>query len=273
RRGARVGGRKPRTPNPDPRRPEDGFPADGCHYLQWTHTRHDRDFHNATNADLTVVLERLAAFERALYESQGTPMPLTDPARGLSGHVGVIKNFGRLVGGSLVHGHQQILHSNVLPRRIEDDRRFLDRHGRSFACYLAERNPPELTIREYDRRVRLVTPFFMKRPLEAMAIVLAGAKSYLHDLGPREIRSLARALSDVTRAATLLMPALGREVAYNLVFHTGPIGGLYVEMLPFTQPIGGYEQLGIYICVLTPEQSTRRYVELLAAPRGRAPTR
>ena len=232
-----------------------GFPADGCHYLQWTSSRHDRDWHNSSLSDLTVALERLAAFEETLLSGPG------------GGHVAIIKNFGRLVGGSLVHGHQQILHTNVLPRRIEEDRRFMDSHGQSFARFLLEENPGSLTIRDYGR-VRLVTPWFLKRTLESIAIVTDTSKEHLHQLNRAELRDLARALRDATSTVIALMPSLGREVAYNLAFHTGPIGGLYVEMLPFSQWIGGYVQLGIFVCQGTPRTSHRMYRQHLG-PLGR----
>ena len=54
------------------------------------------------------------------------------------------------------------------------------------------------------------------------------------------------------------MPERGREVAYNLVFHNGVAGGLYVEVLPWMQERGGYESLGLGLCEGTPESAAER---------------
>ena len=59
-----------------------------------------------------------------------------------NGHVSIIKNYGRLVGGSLAHGHQQIALSNVMPRRVLDHQRFEMEHGENFSAYMLRENPP-----------------------------------------------------------------------------------------------------------------------------------
>jgi hypothetical protein len=38
---------------------------------------------------------------------------------------------------------------------------------------------------------------------------------------------------------------------------------MYVEVLPWTQEMGGYEQLGIFLCQNTPETSVKHYRELI----------
>ncbi|MBN1659029.1 MAG: hypothetical protein JXA93_11530, partial [Anaerolineae bacterium] len=57
-------------------------PARGMHFLQWTSTLHDHDWHNLPVSDCIVVMQRLAALERALLS--GDPH---DP-----GYVLIIKN-------------------------------------------------------------------------------------------------------------------------------------------------------------------------------------
>jgi hypothetical protein len=50
-----------------------------------------------------------------------------------------------------------------------------------------------------------------------------------------------------------MLPKMGREVAYNVLVHTGPGTGIYLEFLPFTQETGGFEQLGLWVCQGDPE--------------------
>ncbi|MFN3466353.1 MAG: hypothetical protein ACK4WF_01465, partial [Candidatus Brocadiales bacterium] len=117
----------------------------------------------------------------------------------------------------------------------------------------------------------LLVPYFMKRPLEAMILLRdsrgtlqrAPTKDYLHHLSDKELYSLGEALHDVMAALKTLMPRMGRKLAYNWVIHEGDIGGLYVEILPWTQEMGGYEHLGVYLCHGHPESMTNYYRELI----------
>jgi hypothetical protein len=43
-----------------------GMPAHGFHFLQWTSSQHDKDWHNMPRSDRIVVLKRLAALEKKL---------------------------------------------------------------------------------------------------------------------------------------------------------------------------------------------------------------
>jgi len=230
----------------------------GAHFVQWASTQHDRDIHNMPAEDVKVILERLAALEARLLHSEDSGMPTAPSGNGHDhyGYVGVIKNFGRLVGGSISHGHMQVIHTNILPRAIADDADFLRRTGRSFSAFLLHENPEELLVKDYPH-VSAVVPYFMKRPLDAIIMVRDGSRNSLHDLSGGELGSLAAALSDLTGAVTRLMPRMGLELAYNLVFHTGPIGGLYVEVLPLTQVLGGYEKIGLYLCEGLPSHFAR----------------
>jgi hypothetical protein len=74
------------------------------------------------------------------------------------------------------------------------------------------------------------------------------AKRHLHDLDGAEIGDLARGWYDAIRAIHEIMPRLDREIAYNVVAHTGPGAGIYFEFLPYTQETGGFEHLGLSVC-------------------------
>lgn len=233
------------------------FKPYGTHLLQWHSTDHSKDFHTMDADDIRVGMSRLAVMEKYLLCS---PSPALQNESGFYGHVWISKNVGRLVGSSLKHGHLQIVHSSILPAGILRDKRLRQQTGKGFSQIIQEENNKELTIHTYgDGKVLLVTPFCMKRVLEAVICFSDTQKNYLHQLSGQEIEGLAQALHEVTAGAYRLMAHFHREFAYNLVFHMGEIGGLYIEMLPFTGEMGGYEHMGIYTCHATPAQSSALY--------------
>jgi galactose-1-phosphate uridylyltransferase len=189
-------------------------------------------------------------------------MPLHE--NGFHGYLGIIKGRGRSVGSSLTHGHLQIIHSNIMPLSISNDMRLLQHSNRGFSAILQEKTPADLKIKSYrEGKVVLLTPFCIKKPLEAIIATEDTSKNYLHSLSAEEHLGIAEALHDVTAAIVKLMPTFKKEVAYLLIFHIGEIGGLYIEILPSTQEGGGYETLGICVCVCTPEQSTQMYQDVI----------
>ena len=114
--------------------------------------------------DRVVVMKRLAALEKILLTTSGDSMPPTSrygDLEGRHGFVSIIKNGGRLVGGSLAHGHQQIAFSNVIPRRILENRNFELERGERFSAFMLQQNPDKLLIRDYGKAV-LVVPYFMR---------------------------------------------------------------------------------------------------------------
>ena len=238
-------------------------PARGLHLLQWTSSLHDRDWHNMPLEDGVIVMERLAALEEMLL-TQGAevyPPALANPT-GAPAFVSIVKNYGHLVGGSLTHGHQQIIFSNLIPRRLLDDWRFLQATGETFAAYMLRENPPTLQIQDYGAAVLLVA-YFMRRPYEMLLILKDTRQQYLHALTDGEIQAVVAGWGDAMRAIRAVMPQLGREIAYNVVTHNGPGAGLYFEFLPYTQEIGGYEHLGMFVCQENPENVASRLRDIL----------
>lgn len=227
-----------------------GPTASGIHLLQWVSTDHDADLDDLDPADGAVLLERLGILEDRLHSIES--FPETRPGR--RGHVGIMKNVGRLVGGSIVHGHQQVFATNVRPLALEGDAAFLEREGTPFASWILRETPDELRVAERDG-VAILVPPFMARPLDMMIVVEDPAVADVGDLDDRGRLALATALREATRAVVALMPRQGREVAYNLAFHNGIAGGLYVEVLPYTQEQGGCEKLGLNLCQGSPEDA------------------
>ena len=221
----------------------------GLHLLQWTSSLHDKDWHNMPLADLCVVMGRLAALEKRLLSDSAGFLPHTEPEG--HGFVSIIKNFGRLVGGSLAHGHQQITFSNIMPRRVQDHRQFQVKRGETFSQFLLRENPAGLTIVDYGPAA-LAVPYFMRRPYDMMLLVKDTGKQHLYELTEAEVAAVAAGWRDAIRAIHQIMPASGRNLAYNVLTHNGPGAGLYFEFLPYTQEDGGLEKLGLYVCQQDP---------------------
>jgi len=216
-------------------------------------------------ADRVVVMKRLAVLERKLLTASAGVMPAGKSwgdREGRYGFVSIVKNHGRLVGGSLTHGHQQIGFSNVMPRRFRDNWRFEKDKGEPFSAYLLRENPSELLLRDYGPAVLLV-PYFMRRPFDMMLLLKDVSKRYLHELTDAEITAVADGWHDVIRAILLLMPEVGREMAYNVITNNGPGAGLYFEFLPYTQEVGGFEHLGLFVCQESPQNAAARIREVL----------
>jgi galactose-1-phosphate uridylyltransferase len=248
--------------DPGPR----GRMACGLHFIQWTSSLHDKDWHNMPLADCIVVMQRLAALERKLLTGSQEIFPSVESWGDRSDNrcfVLIIKNHGHLVGGSIAHGHQQIACSNILPQRFRDGWRFEQDHGETFSTYLIRENPADFLVRDYGSAVLLV-PYFMRRPYDMMLLMKDASKKHLHELTEIEIEAVAEGWHDAIRAIRAIMPTIGRETAYNVVTHNGPGAGLYFEFLPYVQEIGGAEHLGLFICQGNPKSVTgqiREYLE------------
>lgn len=281
-------GASPRSASP-PRRSPGFF---GLHLLQWTSSLHEADWPELSPADRLVVARRLAHAEAVLLGLEGFPAvaesdvsaaahqrpehPAGGPPRpgGPAGpqpivpagrHVSVIKNVGRSVGGSLSHGHQQMALTNVLPRRIAEDRAFRTREGRAFTGFMLEENPAELTILELETG-RLVVPYFMRRPFDMQYLLSDEKIEHLCELSTTQLSDLATALARGMELLRGVLERLDVEVAYNVVFHTGTGGGLYLEFLPHTQALGGFEQLGLSACQSTPRTAAAELQEQFRNP-------
>ncbi len=230
----------------------EGSPSYGFHFLQWTSTHHDKDWQNMPKEDRLVCVERMAALEMSLLYGAGEDKRFHGndswgDDEGTRGFVSIIKNYGRLVGGSLEHGHQQIAYTNVIPRKFLDNKSFEERRGEKYSQYMWRENPDEYTVRDYGC-ARLVVPYFMRRPYDMQLIFKDTDKRYLFHLEEEELQAMADGWHDAIGAMLHIMPRIGREAAYNVVVHAGPGAGIYVEFLPYTQETGGYEHAGLFLC-------------------------
>ncbi len=220
-----------------------GEPSVGLHFLQWTSSYHEDDWPELDPEDRRRVLDRLAALEQRLLNLPGYPKN--------ERYVSIIKNAGRLVGGSLSHPHQQVVLSNAMPRRVRENQRFRDRTGGPFAGFMLSENPADLTVTELGTG-RFMVPYFMRRPYNLLYVLEDTGPSHLFETGADQREDLANALALGMRLTRAGLRAAGREEAYNVVFHTGPGAGIYLEFLPLTQEEGGFEKLGLSACQSSP---------------------
>ena len=215
--------------------------AYGLHFVQWTSSHHEKDWFNLPVKDCVVVMERLMALEKKLLTESKAFMPaipVDEATSGKYGFVSIIKNVGRSVGGSMPHGHQQIVFSNVMPRRMYEHLIFKQQQRTPFSKYMLGINPKELIVHDYGRAL-LIVPYFMRRPFDMQLILKDTDKSYCHELDETETEAVSRGWKDATRVIHQIMADSEREVAYNVITHNGPGAGLYFEFLPYTQEEGG----------------------------------
>ena len=211
-------------------------------------------------------MNRLAALEKTLLTGAAGEMPANQSwgdREERYGFVSIFKNFGHLVGGSLAHGHQQIGFSNVMPWRFRNNWHFEMARGESFSAYLLRENPAELLLRDYGPAVLLV-PYFMRRPFDMMLLLKETGRRYLHELTAVEMAAVADGWHDAIRVIRWIMPEIGRETAYNVITNNGPGAGLYFDFLPYTQEIGGFEHLGLFLCQENPQNTAARIRQFLA---------
>lgn len=243
----------------------DGFPARGLHFVQWTSTYHDRDWNNMPLDDCLTVMTRLSVLEKTLLKV-GTELSTKVRNGSLEQKnqwfVSIIKNVGSAVGGSLEHGHQQIVLGNLVPKRIRDNQSFQEKQGQVFSDFLLSQNPVELLIHDYGSAALLV-PIFMHRPFDMMLVLKDSQKAYLHQLNGNELEAVSSGWRDAARVFQQIMPLLNREIAYNIITHNGPGAGLYFEFLPYTQEKGGLEHLGISVSQADPFQAAEQIRSLL----------
>jgi glycosyltransferase involved in cell wall biosynthesis/galactose-1-phosphate uridylyltransferase len=239
----------------------------GMHFLQWTSSYFDRDWYNMPQSDRVIAMKRLAALEEKLLLDAGGDYPRsgeTRDGRPTRGYFMVIKNHGRLVGGSLAHGHQQMLYSSLKPRHLARNERFEQERGETFAAYMLRENPAEFVVKDYGPAV-LMVPYFMRRPYNTLLVLKDHAKRFLFECSEEELAAVAEAWGEVTGAMMAFMPTMNKPTAYNVTVSNGPGAGLYCEFLPYTQETGGFEHLGLWVCQDSPQRVAPHFRDFLAA--------
>jgi len=243
------------TPNLYPIAFPHAEPADlfGVHLVHWSSLRHDGGLPGADDDTAAALLRQLADAEELLLHDAPPEYPAA--GEGHRGHVGIIKNRGRRVGGSVEHDHQQILLCSAAPAEPAATVGLGPR--------LLEQTPDDLVVDRIDDRVTTLVPTFMRRPLHAFVVPRGPAVGWLHHMPEDLLRATGRALARLTAATSRVMEARHGEPAWNLVCHAGAGCGPVFEMRAFTQPLGGYEHLGIYLCEERPATTAGRLRDAL----------
>jgi hypothetical protein len=225
----------------------------GLHLVHWSSLRHDGGLVGADAPTAAALFAQLARAEEWLLHHADAHYPET--GAGHRGHVGVIKNRGRTVGGSVEHDHQQVLLSSVP---------FAEPPATRGLAALLTADGGAHVVHAVDGLARVVVPPFMRRPLHCFVVPAGGEAGWLHHLDDAVRDAVALAVARLTLAVSGLMAASGREPAWNLVCHAGAGCAPLFELRAYTQPLGGYEHLGLYICEETPATSARRLAAALA---------
>jgi len=239
----------------------------GLHLVHWSSLRHADGLVGADRERAVATLGQLARAEEFLLHGAGPEWPASgagDDGREHRGHCGLVKNRGRRVGGSVEHDHQQLLFTDqpfLQPSRTV-----------TLAAALAAEAPAARIVDDVDGLALSVVPDFMHRPLHSFVVPLqprgdgprrATRCGWLHHLPAPTAAAFALALARLTAAVSEDMLRRGSEPAWNLLLHTGPGCAPLAELRPFTQPLGGYEHLGLYLCEELPETSAARLRDAL----------
>lgn len=224
----------------------------GGSFLEFLTTDH-KEIHQISYEEHDSCLELMKQFENNL----GTEIIYGN--KEYSGNFSVFKNTGKEAGASLEHGHYQIAFTNGSTSSFKKDFWFLETKREAIAEHTLNRskNNSNLIIQDYDS-VQIIAPYFARTPLEAMIIPKNNIER-VADLDDKTLKDLSRATLDLSRSLYHLMPGFGKPLAYNTVFHTGPIKRMYLQFSPLTQIHAGLEKVGIDACQLDPKTSAKIY--------------
>jgi galactose-1-phosphate uridylyltransferase len=225
-----------------------GAESRGVHLVHWSSLRHSGGLIGSSRATASAILQHLARAEEFLLHNAPSDFP--DRGEGHRGHVAIVKNRGRLVGGSVPHDHQQIMLSAALP--AEPPR------IKGLAQRLLTETPEALIVECVDDAATTLVPPFMRRPLQTFIVPNTSEVGWIHHMEPRVLEAMAVALARLTASTDAVMTEQLKEPAWNLILHTGPGLVPLIEMRPFTQALGGYEHLGLYLCEELPATSAGR---------------
>lgn len=238
----------------------------GLHLVHWSSLRHDGGLSGADPRTAAAIVAQWARAEEWLLHHADASFPESgagDDGRMHRGHCGLVKNRGRRVGGSVEHDHQHVLLADVPFAEPPAARGLVEALLRDLS--------PERVVDEVDGRALTMVPSFMRRPLHAFLVPLApggGARraaraGWLHHLDDDGRDAFALALARLAAAVTREMQRRSGEPAWNMILHTGPGQAPLLELRPWTQPLGGFEHLGLYLCEERPETSAGRLREAL----------
>jgi UDPglucose--hexose-1-phosphate uridylyltransferase len=221
--------------------------AKGVHEIIVESPRHDDHPNRASQEQIQLWLQ--AAMERVQSLSRNESI----------GSISIFRNHGHEAGASLAHAHLQIIATQLIPTRLEDENRAMKKFHREFGdCLLCK-----VIVKESksDRRIlntqnfTVFAPWASVFPFEFWVVPRRHSASIL-GLSQEEVVDLARAirLSFAGLAKTVSDPP------YNSIFHIGPTKARdgafhwHIEVYPKLSVQAGFELgTGMYINTLRPE--------------------
>jgi galactose-1-phosphate uridylyltransferase len=221
--------------------------AKGVHLLHWPSNYHI-DIHQMKRDEVKNMLMNIVECENIFENIDPTTYKYST----------LIKNTGKVAGGSLEHGHFQEVISNLPPGYVIDD---------YIGNCLGIKNPPQIMresmkgknpsthVVERHGNFSIVSPYNAQKPLEQRIICNEPGRNRLADFEEGELGDLACALIWSTRGLYHAMPAMGKEFAYNMEINQSPLGEFSIDIFPATQTRAGLEMLGYNICQMTPKKS------------------
>jgi UDPglucose--hexose-1-phosphate uridylyltransferase len=173
-----------------------------------------------------------------------------------------IVNHGREAGASLAHPHGQLIGVPFVPGDLAEERSgFVRFEGSCLLCTIvdAESSAGHRVVLD-DDRVLALCPYWSGMPYE-MLIVPKAHEPQLQRAAPRDVAAIGRAIRLVLDRLRHVMG----DVAYNLVFHTGPHHQLddqyhwHVHAVPRLTTTTGFEQgTGVLINIVAPEAAAQQ---------------
>lgn len=182
-------------------------------------------------------------------------------------YVLIFQNYGRHSGASLMHPHNQLIATPVIPPRITDeiegDREYSDKYDSCSYC--------EALARELEEEERIVfttehfvalCPYASRLPYETILLPRRHSQSFV-DLSEDETSELAKAMK---KLLTVYAKGLDNP-PYNYLFHVKPVSATddysffhwHLEFIPRLSTAAGFEWgSGIFINCVDPAEAAAR---------------
>jgi UDPglucose--hexose-1-phosphate uridylyltransferase len=181
----------------------------------------------------------------------------------------VFKNSGCSAGASLEHIHSQLIALPYVSPNVEAElagaQQFGAAHG---GCIFCNTIAQEIAAGERlvfdDAGYAVLCPYAARQPFETWILPTHHAARF--DQTPdAELPGLATAIRGLLLRLASVCRSAGRELAYNLVLHTGPFDETHAhyyhwhwELIPRTTHLAGLEWgAGVYINPVSPERAAR----------------
>ena len=182
----------------------------------------------------------------------------------------IFKNYGKIAGASLEHGHSQLIALPIVPKRVQEELEgaatYYNYKERCVFCDMIreERDEKDRIIYE-DEKVIAFCPYVSRFPYEVWIMPKKHA-SDLTSLDRDTVPYVAKALRD----SLLRIKRYLGDPAYNFIIHTSPINGQeredyhwHIEIMPTLVKVAGFEWgSGFYINPVPPDIAARNLLSV-----------